>query len=348
MFKKYLILSAILHLIVIFGVGSSLPFSSYRIDETDKPFTFELTSPEERKITEDSPAGPPEPLGPKTVGAGIDKKTRVIKKIAMKEGTEESSPRRSIENPPLDKKPEKREEIEYKESKTPVRSEDTTPDKKDETGEPDKERDPRETRGKPEDINAQFIEEEAEDNKEDFLNNEAGIFNPAGPKDDPSKAAGPSAEAPAADGMESGSGEIPAGTERVNQPAQTAQPEDPWRTGQKAAKSDNSDPLLQIPGDNTGTRSTEFESPPVGIMKEPPVYPLKARRKKWEGVVVLSALVGKDGNVGEVEVIDTSGHDLLDAEAVKAVKKWKYKPALKNGMPVECRIKIKIKFELEE
>ena len=73
-----------------------------------------------------------------------------------------------------------------------------------------------------------------------------------------------------------------------------------------------------------------------------PEYPLLARQQGMYGTVELEALVDADGKVKDVRVI--RGAAVLGAAAQKAVQKWKYKPALLNGKPVESPVEIQISF----
>ena len=75
-----------------------------------------------------------------------------------------------------------------------------------------------------------------------------------------------------------------------------------------------------------------------------PEYPPLARQARIQGVVVLQALIGKDGAVHELQVV--SGHPLLIPAAVAAVKQWRYKPYYLNGEPVEVDTYIVVNFTL--
>lgn len=86
---------------------------------------------------------------------------------------------------------------------------------------------------------------------------------------------------------------------------------------------------------------------PVKVRHSPPKYPLIARHNNWEGVTVLEIQIRPDGTVGEVEVSQSSGYQVLDQAVKKAVKHWRYRPALKNGVAVACQIRVRIKFVLE-
>jgi protein TonB len=61
---------------------------------------------------------------------------------------------------------------------------------------------------------------------------------------------------------------------------------------------------------------------------------------------VLDAGIGKDGRVRDVTV--KSGHPLLTAAAVDAVKRWVFRPAMLNGQPSEGRTQVEVRFDLSK
>jgi periplasmic protein TonB len=75
-----------------------------------------------------------------------------------------------------------------------------------------------------------------------------------------------------------------------------------------------------------------------------PVYPPLARQARIQGSVVLHAIIDKDGNVSELQVV--SGHPLLVQAALDAVKQWRYRPTLLNGEPVEVDTTITVTFTM--
>jgi protein TonB len=75
-----------------------------------------------------------------------------------------------------------------------------------------------------------------------------------------------------------------------------------------------------------------------------PKYPPEAGRERIEGIVVLMAVIGKDGTVRDVRV--ESGLAVLAQAAMEAVKQWRYRPYLLNGEPVEIDSQITINFNL--
>jgi len=76
-----------------------------------------------------------------------------------------------------------------------------------------------------------------------------------------------------------------------------------------------------------------------------PVYPPEAKQAGVQGTVELQAVIGKDGRVQDIKVL--SGHPLLAAAALDAVKNWVYRPTLLNGEPVEVSTTIDVNFTLQ-
>ena len=76
------------------------------------------------------------------------------------------------------------------------------------------------------------------------------------------------------------------------------------------------------------------------------VYPLRAQRKNIQGRVLVSFVIKADGTVSDINV-DRSVHPLLDAEAVKVVKKMpKWIPGEKDGKAVNVRYVLPFTFRL--
>ena len=75
-----------------------------------------------------------------------------------------------------------------------------------------------------------------------------------------------------------------------------------------------------------------------------PVYPALARQARVAGTVRLTAIVGRDGAIRNLQVM--SGHPLLTPSALEAVKQWRYQPTLLNDEPVEVITQIDVNFTL--
>ncbi len=75
-----------------------------------------------------------------------------------------------------------------------------------------------------------------------------------------------------------------------------------------------------------------------------PKYPSDAREAHIEGRVSLEATISDTGNVEDLCVI--LGPAMLQKAAFDAVKKWRYKPFVQNGHPVEVKTLISVDFVL--
>jgi protein TonB len=78
-----------------------------------------------------------------------------------------------------------------------------------------------------------------------------------------------------------------------------------------------------------------------------PLYPREAQRKGYQGEVVLKVEVLSNGQVGQIDVKRSSGHEILDRSALAAVKQWKFIPARKGENPVPFWVNIPVKFQLQ-
>lgn len=80
----------------------------------------------------------------------------------------------------------------------------------------------------------------------------------------------------------------------------------------------------------------------------PPPYPREALIGNLTGTVMLQVLVDVDGKPLEVTVQRSSGHRLLDVAARRQVlAKWRFNPAMRNGVPVQAIGVIPVEFKLD-
>ena len=94
----------------------------------------------------------------------------------------------------------------------------------------------------------------------------------------------------------------------------------------------------------TGGAPTQLE---YAIAPAPP-YPRESLRNGDEGLVVLQVLVDVDGRPLEVEVAEGSGHRLLDRAARRHVlAHWRFRPAIRDGRPVQAVGLVPIQFSLQ-
>ena len=124
-----------------------------------------------------------------------------------------------------------------------------------------------------------------------------------------------------------------------------------------------SNPNSQRPGNNAGSRDGDgngkhgnSDKPAAdpnaivngGYVKLPTVaYPPASQDGGEEGTVKLSVLVEANGSVSEVKVTQSTGHQRLDAAAVRTARSAGYRPKSVNGTPVRSRFNTSYTFSLE-
>jgi TonB family protein len=84
---------------------------------------------------------------------------------------------------------------------------------------------------------------------------------------------------------------------------------------------------------------------PKLVYAAPPSYSEAARKAKLQGIVLLSLVIDEDGNPQNVRVVRPLGMG-LDEKAVEAVRRYRFNPALKDGVPVPVEINVEVNFRL--
>ena len=77
-------------------------------------------------------------------------------------------------------------------------------------------------------------------------------------------------------------------------------------------------------------------------------YPFFARMLGHEGTTELAFTVGADGTVSGITVAKSSGYDGLDDAAKDCVRKWHYRPALKDNVLVDAPMNVKVNWNLDD
>ena len=84
---------------------------------------------------------------------------------------------------------------------------------------------------------------------------------------------------------------------------------------------------------------------PRPIYDPDPDYSEAARKAKYQGTVLLYVQVDPSGKAVNMRVLHSLGLG-LDEKAMEAVKKWKFKPGIKDGKPVTVEAQIEVNFRL--
>ena len=88
------------------------------------------------------------------------------------------------------------------------------------------------------------------------------------------------------------------------------------------------------------------ESVPLYDLNPPPVYPRVARRRNYQGTVLLDVRVTAQGTVAEVKVAHSSGYSVLDRSALSSVRNWRFEPARRGARSIETWVQVPVRFEL--
>ncbi len=91
----------------------------------------------------------------------------------------------------------------------------------------------------------------------------------------------------------------------------------------------------------------EEETAPDFSGNPPPVYPAEAIRQRQQGIVKLRLHVTLSGDVEHIEIVQSSGHTILDQAAIEAVRTWKGRPAQRAGKPIATVEVLPLRFSLD-
>ncbi len=85
---------------------------------------------------------------------------------------------------------------------------------------------------------------------------------------------------------------------------------------------------------------------PIPIYNPRPNYTEEARKARMEGVLVLQAIIRRDGTVDSFKVIKGLGYGLDEISINTIATKWKFKPGTLKGVPVDVLANIEVTFRL--
>ena len=85
---------------------------------------------------------------------------------------------------------------------------------------------------------------------------------------------------------------------------------------------------------------------PDYLRNPPPQYPAESRKLREEGVVLLKVAVTAAGRAADVRLQRSSGYARLDEAALRAVRRWEFKPARVGLTAVACAVEVPVRFGL--
>lgn len=114
-------------------------------------------------------------------------------------------------------------------------------------------------------------------------------------------------------------------------------------------------PVAQQPATRTADSGgvTPAVNPPRGetrairpLRMDPPDYPRDAYRRRQEGYVVVEFTINAQGGTENIEVVEAQPRGAFDAEARRAVARWTFEPAMRDGRVIPQRIRHTLEFTL--
>ena len=89
----------------------------------------------------------------------------------------------------------------------------------------------------------------------------------------------------------------------------------------------------------------DLEKRPEAVSQVPPAYPAELRKAKIEGVVTLVFILGQDGRVEDPR-IESSSRTEFEKPALEAIRKWRFRPGMKDGQAVRSYVRIPMRFRV--
>ena len=99
--------------------------------------------------------------------------------------------------------------------------------------------------------------------------------------------------------------------------------------------------------DNEEIRPAIIQAVALYQQNQKPEYPSLARRRNWQGTVILSIIVSVTGKGKSIRVHSSSGHNILDKSALQTVQSWYFLPGTEGGIPIEMQVLVPVHFRLD-
>ena len=91
-----------------------------------------------------------------------------------------------------------------------------------------------------------------------------------------------------------------------------------------------------------------FDTDVIPVVRVQPAYPRRAKQAGIEGYVTMEVLIRADGTVTRARVMESDPPRLFDEAALRAIERWKFRPKIVDGTPVEQRANQTIEFTLQQ
>lgn len=102
---------------------------------------------------------------------------------------------------------------------------------------------------------------------------------------------------------------------------------------------------VSIDGSGVGTGDGEY----LPIVKVAPIYPRRAQTRGITGYCIVEYTVTTSGRIRDPQAVDCEPSGVFERASLKAAEKFKYKPRVVDGQPIEVAgVQNKFTYELEE
>jgi protein TonB len=106
-------------------------------------------------------------------------------------------------------------------------------------------------------------------------------------------------------------------------------------------------PRTSLVKETSSATKGAVEAQPDELHNEPPEYPEESRAAREQGVVILRVEATAAGEPANVSILKSSGYFRLDQAARRAVRHWKFHPAMTAGFAVPSEADVPVHFKLE-
>jgi protein TonB len=93
-----------------------------------------------------------------------------------------------------------------------------------------------------------------------------------------------------------------------------------------------------------GAASPAKDDEVIPLVRVPPVYPTRAERLRLGGTVVVEFTINAVGRVEGAKVVSSKPSRIFDQAALQAILRWRFKPKLEDGKPVQRRARQRFEF----
>lgn len=141
---------------------------------------------------------------------------------------------------------------------------------------------------------------------------------------------------------------VPAPQGEAAPPAATTAPKPEQASTTAATTSTSAEGNGQSKADTPAPPAIELPSTQAAYLNNPkPPYPPMSKRLNEQGKVVVRVLIGANGEPSNPQILTSSGYDRLDQTALETIKRWRFVPGKRAGVPEAMWFNVPMNFVLD-